>query len=142
MLKNKFALIGVFATFAIVLSGCSLFQGFYSENGSEEVTIQDSTGIEAKDSVTVSYTDDGFDPPIAKVKAGGMIIWVNDSSRLIQVGSDTHPTHTINKEITKDQFVVELAPGESSDPVKVTKIGQWGYHDHLRASETGEVIVE
>ena len=89
----------------------------------------------------VVYTDSGFNPPSITVKSGENITWINNSSSTVQIGSDNHPTHTINQQITGDQLVIELAPGESSK-VQLTKIGTWGYHDHLKSSMIGTLIVE
>ena len=90
---------------------------------------------------TVTYTDFGFSPQSLTVKSGESITWVNDSSSSVQVGSASHPTHTINQEITSNQFVVELAPEESAK-VQLTKTGEWGYHDHLKPSMTGTITVD
>ncbi len=89
---------------------------------------------------TITYTDSGFSPASLTVKSGESITWVNDSSSSVQVGSAIHPTHTVNQEITNNQFYVELAPGESAK-VQLTKTGEWGYHDHLRPSMTGTITV-
>ena len=47
----------------------------------------------------------------------------------------------INKELTNGEFVAELVPGASAT-VTLTKTGTWGYHDHLRPSTIGSVVIE
>lgn len=96
---------------------------------------------EIKEGSTVTYSDSGFSPQSITVKSGESITWVNNSGSTMQVGSDPHPQHTINRELSSGQKELELAPGESKT-VQLTKTGTWGYHDHLKSSMTGTVIVE
>ena len=114
-----------------------------STDTSENQNDNDLTGQknEIKEGSTVTYSDSGFSPQSVTVKSGENITWVNDSNSTVQVGSANHPTHTINQQITGDEFVIELAPGESKT-VQLTKAGNWGYHDHLKPSMTGSITVE
>lgn len=114
-----------------------------SMTSSEDQNDNDLTGQknEIKEGSTVTYSDSGFSPQSTTVKSGESITWVNDSSSTVQVGSANHPTHTINQQLTGDEFVIELAPGESST-VQLAKTGEWSYHNHLKASETGKIVVE
>jgi len=117
-----------------------------SKDSSENQNEIDLTGKnEISKGSTVTYSDSGFSPQSTTVKSGESITWVNDSSSTVQVGSANHPTHTINQQLTGDEFVdefvIELAPGES-ETVQLTKAGNWGYHDHLKASMTGSITVE
>ena len=90
---------------------------------------------------TVTYTDSGFSPQDLTVKSGDNVTLTNDSKTSVQVGSDNHPTHTANQELTGGQFIIELAPGESKT-VQLDRIGEWSYHNHLKPGETGTIIVE
>ena len=114
-----------------------------STDTSENQNDNDLTGQknEIKEGSTVTYSDSGFSPQSVTVKSGENITWVNDSNSTVQVGSANHPTHTINQQITGDEFVIELAPGES-ETVQLTKTGNWGYHDHLKPGMTGLITVE
>lgn len=105
----------------------------------EESSATSSAGVSGES--TIAYTDSGFSPQSLTVKTGESINWVNDSSRTVQVGSAIHSSHTVNQEITNNQYVIELAPGESAK-VQLTKTGEWGYHDHLKPSMTGTIIVQ
>ena len=116
-----------------------------SESSTDTSENQDDIDLTGKNEIskgsTVTYSDSGFSPQSTTVKSGESITWVNDSSSTVQVGSANHPTHTINQQLTGDEFVIELAPGES-ETVQLTKTGNWGYHDHLKASMTGSITVE
>lgn len=89
----------------------------------------------------VTYTDSGFSPASLTIKSGENITWVNNAESKVQVGSASHPTHTVNQELTGNSFIIELAPGQSRT-VQLIKKGEWGYHDHLRSGMTGTIIVE
>ena len=89
----------------------------------------------------VNVTDKGFEPENLTVKTGQVITWTNKTSKKVQIASDPHPTHTANSELTNGEFVTELAPGASAN-VTLTKVGAWGFHDHLNPSMKGKVTVQ
>jgi len=142
---KKIAVIGFVIASSIAISACgpsTTTQGTSQQNSSVQEQSNSSQNVQAAEEVTITFSDEGVSPSPVKVKAGGSIKWVNNSSAKIQIGSDPHPTHTTNAQITGSQFVIELAPGQSSDSVKVTKTGTWGYHDHLNPVVRGKVVVE
>lgn len=130
------------AVIALTLSACKY--GGQSQSGvqtgstKQEMTSQEV--LPAPDGVTVTYTNSGFEPASVTVSAGSTVTWKNSSSGSLQVGSDDHPTHKLNQEITSGAFTLNLAPGESKT-VTVTKTGSWGYHDHLKPTVTGTIVV-
>ena len=153
---NQKLIIGIVVV--IVLGGLWWF--FYSTDSSKTENSAASTQSEAPEATSsaetssdiveeseeesagniITYTNSGYGPQSLTVKTGETITWKNDSSSTIQIGSANHPTHTINRDITGNNFVIELAPGESAQ-VQLTRTGEWGYHDHLRPSMTGTITV-
>ncbi len=96
----------------------------------------------------VSYTDDGFEPAVTTIAQGETVRFVNNSSRGLWVGGDDHPTHTRYPETSDDDCL-----GTSFDTCRplqaaefweftFTHAGEWGFHNHVRASHTGSIIVE
>ena len=140
MKLKKLVLLGLIGAAALALSGCDLL-GISQEPESQTTSEEQSTNSEAGDEATITFSDSGVSPSEVTVKSGGTITWVNNSSAKVQIGSAKHPTHTENPELTGGQFVTELEPGASAS-VTVTKTGTWGYHDHLKTSVFGKVIVE
>ena len=140
--RKLFFLASIMAL-ALILSACKSYQqtGGQTQTGESSQQTTSEEGQTVEEGVTVTYTDEGFSPASTTVASGDAITWKNDSSETVQVGSNTHPTHTINQEITGDEFTIALAPGESKT-VTVTKAGSWGYHDHLKPSIVGTVVVE
>ena len=115
-----------------------------SEQPAATTTKEESSttsSAEVSEENIITYNDSGFGPQSLTLKSGESLTWVNNSSRNVQVGSALHPTPTVNQEITGNDFVIELAPGESTK-VQLAKTGEWGYHDHLRPSMTGKIIVQ
>ena len=86
---------------------------------------------------TITFNGNGFSPAVTIVKAGDTIKIVNSSSTPMQLDSDPHPTHTDEPELN----VGEVDAGKSATFV-LTKVGSWGYHDHLNPSLTGRINVQ
>jgi len=97
---------------------------------------------------TVTYDGDEFTPSEITIIEGGTVRFVNIGDVPMWVASDNHPTHTrypIKDEETDcigssfDQCEsVELGGSWS---FAFTRIGTFGYHNHMRAKDTGEVTV-
>lgn len=85
----------------------------------------------------IEYTDNGFSPIEITIKKGQTITFINKSSKLMWVASDDHPTHRLYPEFdAKKGF-----SNQENFTFTFDKIGQWDYHNHLRATDTGSIIV-
>lgn len=100
----------------------------------DEATPAPTSG--QNESITIRFTDQGFEPQTISVKRGTTIVVKNDSSRDVQFSSDDHPTHLENREMN----LATLEPGES-DSFFANTAGSWGFHDHLDESNTGKLEV-
>lgn len=141
---KKASIVGIILSSALALSGCNLYRtsgtdGTAPQN--QQQTGSQSQAAPGAGGISINITDEGFVPSLLIVKSGDSLTWVNKSSKKVQVGSDNHPTHTLNSELTNGQFTIELAPEESAT-VTLTKTGNWGYHDHLTPSTKGTVSVQ
>ncbi len=79
-------------------------------------------------------------PKAVTVTAGTTLVFKNSDTTSHQISSDPHPTHTDLAGFD----VGPIAPGGSAS-FTFTKIGSWGYHDHLdafNANLQGTVIVQ
>ena len=88
-------------------------------------------------SVTITYNGTSFSLSSATVKSGDIVKVVNDSSKNLEFESDPHPAHTNNPEFNAGN----IGPGKSTLFTLTTK-GRWGFHNHLNASQKGELTVE
>lgn len=86
---------------------------------------------------TITYDGNTFSVSSEKVKAGASIKVVNTSDKELNFDSDPHPTHTDNTELNEGT----IAPGESK-VFTLTKVGTWGFHNHLDSSQHGTITVE
>ena len=86
----------------------------------------------------VVYDGEGFSPNSLKVKQGDVVIFSDKSSKAFRPASDPHPSHTLYPELDAK---TPVASGGSFQ-FKFTKLGSWGYHDHLNSAATGTIIVE
>lgn len=88
--------------------------------------------------IVIKITNKGFDPSEIKVKKGQRVVWVNETEDYVWPASDSHPSHDIYPEFDpKEPFV----KGEIWD-FTFDRVGDWGYHDHIRSSSRGIVHVE
>lgn len=107
---------------------------------------EDETG--ATYDALVTYTDDGFTPETVTIQAGETVRFVNESSRDMWVGSDNHPTHTLYPGSSTDDCLgssFDQCEGTGSGTFftfTFTEVGTWGYHNHVRSSHGGVIIVE
>lgn len=90
------------------------------------------------DEASVSYANAGFSPGVVTVPSGTTVVFENNSSRNMWVASDPHPVHSDLPEFDSRRGV---GPGESYE-FTFTRVGSWGYHDHLNPQHGGTVIVE
>ncbi|MEO8637679.1 MAG: hypothetical protein ABI430_02130 [Candidatus Taylorbacteria bacterium] len=102
-------------------------------------TVSTNPGTSTVAKVIVIYTNSGFSPKTVTVKKGSTVEFVNQSDGGMSVASDPHPTHVIYPEF--DQYKTSARGLKVFDFV-FDKVGTWGYHNHMQASNTGTVIVQ
>lgn len=143
MATNNSKVLGIIVIALVVIGGAAaitwaLQPGKTPANdktaSQNETLSADSHGATAD--VVITYSDDGFSPKNPMVKKDGTVTVRNTSSRSVQFSSDPHPAHTNEAELN----LKDLAPGESAS-FTVTRVGTFGFHNHLNASETGELMV-
>ncbi|MBI4085459.1 MAG: hypothetical protein HY432_03080 [Candidatus Liptonbacteria bacterium] len=112
---------------------------------------QTSTATPASTEQIITYTDSGFSPKEMTVKKGTKVTYKNDSSAAMWPASAMHPTHTvypgsnIQKCGTSEESMIfdacqGIQPGGSWS-FTFNEVGSWGYHDHLKSTNFGKVIV-
>jgi|TARA_Y100000310_G_scaffold345866_1_gene471937 plastocyanin len=109
--------------------------------GDEEVsdtTADEGNAPTEPQTVTVTYTSDGFSPKTVTINAGDTVRFVNESSGGMWMASNNHPTHTILPSFDHKKSV---GNGETYE-FTFTETGSWGYHNHVNAGKGGTVIVE
>ena len=85
----------------------------------------------------VIVNKDGFSPQSLTIKRGETVIWINQSGDTVTVNSDPHPTHNLYRFLNRGEF-----PSSSSVQVTFEQTGIYVYHNHLKPSQTGTIIVE
>lgn len=106
-----------------------------SNNNSHEGNRDSSTPSEAD--VTITYDGNSFSLSSNTVKSGGTVKVMNSSTKNLEFDSDPHPAHTNNPELNAGA----IQPGKSV-VFTLEKKGKWGFHNHLNASQKGELTVE
>lgn len=137
MNKNIF----IAAIVILVLIGGVALLKIYNTPTTEPTTSSSSTNTEVKEEVIITYTETGFSPSEAILKNGGRITWVNKSNKEVKIGANPHPIHTGNREVSGGEFTLDLKPADQKTVV-VSKVGAFGYHNHLNAAEGGTIVVK
>jgi len=129
-------------------SGNSAGDNLVVEDNSDIAGVSDS-GVES--GKVVAITSSGFSPNVLTINEGETVTFVNQVSRRSWPASAVHPTHTIypGSGIGKCGGAEAgsifdacrgLGEGESYS-FTFNEVGRWGYHDHLRSSLTGTIVV-
>ncbi|QSH39692.1 hypothetical protein JXR01_01650 [Candidatus Kaiserbacteria bacterium] len=96
----------------------------------------------------VSYTNEGFEPQSVTIQKGETVRFVNQADAGMWVGGNNHPTHTNYPETSEDACL-----GTSFDTCRALQagefweftfnnIGEWGFHNHIRARDGGTIVVQ
>ncbi len=102
------------------------------------ITDVQATTSKEKMSATIDYTDGGFVPSSVTIAAGGNVTWTNVSSGPMWVASAPHPAHTDYPGF--DELKRVEKGGKYT--FTFTKAGMWKFHNHVKASDYGAVIVK
>lgn len=86
---------------------------------------------------TIRYTNEGYVPANITVKAGTMVMFVNESDQDMWVASNGHPAHLDLP--TFDQF--EFSAKGSQYVYTFDQVGAWKYHDHIAPIYGGIITV-
>jgi plastocyanin len=85
----------------------------------------------------VSFGEQGFSPATLNIKQGDIVQFTNNSKSNLKPASNPHPAHTDYPAFVAEQ---NIAPGDTWQ-FQFTKVGKWGYHNHLNPSQTGTIVV-
>ncbi|MEJ0021589.1 MAG: cupredoxin domain-containing protein [Candidatus Doudnabacteria bacterium] len=85
----------------------------------------------------IDMTSKGFNPAAVTIKQGATVIFKNTDSEGHWPASNPHPTHT---DLPGFDALQPVTPG-STYSYTFTKLGTWGFHDHLNPTTHGSVIV-
>lgn len=88
-------------------------------------------------SQTITITDAGFSPKSITVKSGVVVTFMNTSKNTISVNSNDHPTHMKYPALN----LGTVDSGKSLQAVFDVN-GTYQYHNHLKAEQTGEIVVK
>lgn len=86
----------------------------------------------------VVYNGSTFSPASLTIKAGDIVVFKNESNTSFWPASDPHPTHTNYPGFDAGKAI---AAGSTFE-FKFTKVGTWGYHNHLNPAQHGTIKVQ
>lgn len=86
----------------------------------------------------ITFSGTAFSPSTLTIKNGDIVVFKNNSDKDFWPASAPHPSHTNYPEFDAK---AAIAPGKTFQ-FKFTKVGAWGFHDHLTPSAFGKITVE
>ena len=105
-----------------------------------------SSDVQEAQKIIVRYTSSGYEHTLVSVKANTTVTFVNESSAPVWTATDPHPTHSLYPEdggCIKSAFDQCMASNKGETwEFTFSKAGTWGYHNHLKPSHKGRIIVE
>lgn len=151
-MNSKYAIAAVIVL-AVLLGGYYLVKSQYSSpqqantgapaqtTASQELSPTASvqaTGDQKTAGATIEYSENGFNPKSLTVKVGSTVTWVNKDTDMLWVASNPHPIHN---GLPGFDALKGYKTGESFS-YTFTKVGTFGYHNHLTPANTAVVVVE
>jgi len=143
-MKSKLIILA--AALVLVAAACnkssttsSDTSGSTNQTGNSSSNSSDNSGNQQAQSGTVEIdmTDSGFSPSEVTVKSGTTVVFKNTGSKPAWPASNPHPVHT---DLSGFDAKRAIANGDSYS-FTFTKVGVWGFHNHLAPSEGGHVTV-
>ncbi len=130
---QKFIILSAIGASALVLAACTKTSA--PSSASNQAPAVSSSTPQVGNQIT--YTDSGFSPNPINVKVGEAVTFKNASNNVVQVNSAPHPAHNLFPMLN----IGAINPGESKS-VTFTAAGTYKYHNHLNASQNGQIIVQ
>ena len=136
----------------IVLGGYFLLKNPKAQAPTIETpVISTSTGdtdnsVPSANQNVITYTNIGYSPSTLTVQVGTTVTFKNESSMAMWAASASHPTHKVYPTTggclgSTFDACKGIQPGDSWS-FKFDIAGNWKYHDHLKPSFFGTIIVK
>lgn len=87
------------------------------------------------ETVSVTYSDNGFSPQEITITKGSTVNFVNKASMPLWVASDPHPTHTDYPEFDTMQKRDSYPDMGENYSFTFNKVGTWKYHSHTASGD-------
>ncbi|HEY4964549.1 MAG TPA: cupredoxin domain-containing protein, partial [Candidatus Saccharimonadales bacterium] len=108
-----------------------------STTSSSTSPSQDSTPTTNQSaSDTITFDGSKFSPATITVKSGTTVTIKNTSANDMRLNSNPHPVHTDDVDLN-----VGLVSAGQSKTFVATKVGSFGFHDHLDPSIQGRITI-
>ncbi len=142
----------IFAVIIILLLAGGAFFMLRDKGMTSNVIQQDAPQNANAQTYTIEMTSTGYEPQTLTIQKGDTITWINKDTRPNWPASAVHPSHKtypgsdIAKCGTSEENIIfdscgGIKQGESFS-FTFNQQGTWSYHDHLKASLRGTIIVQ
>lgn len=152
---NNKILVSVLVLIVAIVGGYFLLKGGEVQAPVDEIPVSGMPvpGSETPEMVVtpateniITYTDAGYSPSALTVKVGDTVVFKNESADNMWPASAMHPTHAVYPTTggcfgSTFDACRGVLPGDSWS-FKFDIAGTWKYHDHLKPSVFGTIVVE
>lgn len=133
-MNKKIALV---IAIVVALAGLGFAYTVWRNSKPPVVARDCATGV-----TSVAYTtQQSFLPACIKVASGTTVTYYNQSDKTLEVGTDPHPIHNGNREVSDGKFTLTIEPGRNATTTLTTK-GTFGLHDHKNSYARAVLVVE
>lgn len=94
------------------------------------------TSAEEEVVISVTKTDQGYEPDELVIDQGDTVLFVNESEDYAWPVSDPYPTGEYYPEFNPERSI----PPGGSWKFTFNKAGEWGFHDHIQPTFQGEIV--
>ena len=86
----------------------------------------------------ISFNGTAYSPATIEIKNGDIVVFKNESDKKFWPASAMHPDHLIYPEFDPKKGIEAGGTWQ----FKFTKVGKWGFHDHLTPTAYGSITVK
>lgn len=140
MNKTNKLILAIVVILVLIGAAIILFKPEKSNAPGMEGTDSQNSAAQSDDqpvAATIIYDGQTFSASTNSVASGDSVKVVNNSDKQLDFDSDPHPVHTDNPELNAGAI-----PPRQSKVFTLTAKGTWGYHNHLNASQKGQIEVK
>lgn len=134
--KKALIIIIILLTLVAII-GFIIAKNSQENSSNEKVNLNPSAKITPTEIVTITLTENGFDPNEISITPNTKVVWINNSGQFATVDSNPHPIHTENSEMNLGEF----GDGEKLELI-FPKTGEFNFHNHYNSEQGGRVTVQ
>lgn len=137
LLSNHMKLFAAITALVILAFGAVIYLDISSSQTAAVIMSTTQAVPDEEVAVSVVRTKSGYEPAELVINQGDTVLFTNESTEFAWPVSDPYPTGEYYPEFNPER---SIAPG-SSWKFTFTMAGEWGFHDHIKPTIKGTIVV-